>query len=70
MSLTVHGTATCLTVHGTATCLTVHGTSTGFIHDRMPLILPEHLVNEWINPDADPVELVKAAVTDVIAEKV
>ena len=41
-----------------------------FIHDRMPLILPENLVNDWINPDADPAELVKAAVTDVIAEKV
>ena len=40
-----------------------------FIHDRMPLILPEHLVGEWINPDADPEELVKEAVTDVIAEK-
>ena len=40
-----------------------------FIHDRMPLILPEHMVNSWIDPDADPEELVKEAVTDVIAEK-
>ena len=40
-----------------------------FIHDRMPLILPEHLVNTWIDPDADPQELVKEAVTDVVAEK-
>ena len=40
-----------------------------FIHDRMPLILPEHLVNSWIDPDADPKELVREAVTDVIAEK-
>ena len=40
-----------------------------FIHDRMPLILPEHLVGEWINPDADPAELVREAVTDVVAEK-
>ncbi len=40
-----------------------------FIHDRMPLILPEHLVNTWIDPDADPTELVKEAVTDVVAEK-
>ena len=40
-----------------------------FIHDRMPLILPEHLVDAWINPDADPAELVREAVTDVVAEK-
>ena len=40
-----------------------------FIHDRMPLILPERLVNSWIDPDADPAELVKEAVTDVIAGK-
>ena len=40
-----------------------------FIHDRMPLILPEHLVNEWINPDVDPDKLVGEAVTDVVAEK-
>ena len=40
-----------------------------FIHDRMPLILPEHMVNSWIDPDVDPDELVREAVTDVIAEK-
>ncbi len=40
-----------------------------FIHDRMPLILPEHLVNDWINPDVDPDKLVGEAVTDVVAEK-
>ena len=40
-----------------------------FIHDRMPLILPEHLVNEWISPDSDPEILTREAVTDVIAEK-
>ena len=40
-----------------------------FIHDRMPLILPEYLVNAWIDPDADPDELVKETVTDVVAEK-
>ena len=40
-----------------------------FIHDRMPLILPEHLVDAWIDPDADPAELVREAVTDVVAEK-
>ena len=40
-----------------------------FIHDRMPLILPEQLVNAWIDPDADPEKLVKEAMTDMIAEK-
>ena len=40
-----------------------------FIHDRMPLILPEHLISAWIDPDADPQELVKEAVTGVVAEK-
>ena len=35
----------------------------------MPLILPEHLVNDWINPDVDPDKLVGEAVTDVVAEK-
>ena len=40
-----------------------------FIHDRMPLILPEHLVNDWINPSVDPDKLVGEAVTDVVAEK-
>ena len=45
------------------------GESIRFIHDRMPLILPEHLVGEWIDPDSDPAELVREAVTDVVAEK-
>lgn len=40
-----------------------------FIHDRMPLILPEHLLDAWIDPAADPAELVREAVTDMMAEK-
>ncbi|MBQ1376599.1 MAG: SOS response-associated peptidase [Lachnospiraceae bacterium] len=40
-----------------------------FIHDRMPLILPEQLVDEWIRPGAKPEELVKEALTDMIFEK-
>lgn len=40
-----------------------------FLHDRMPLIMPDHLVNDWINPEADPDMLLREAVTDVIAEK-
>lgn len=40
------------------------------IHDRMPLILPGKLIDEWIRPDADPDELVKYAETELYAEKV
>ncbi len=40
-----------------------------FIHDRMPLIMPESLIDEWIKPDADPKKLVKEAVTDMVPEK-
>ena len=36
-----------------------------FIHDRMPLIMPETLIDEWIRPDARPEELVGAALTDM-----
>lgn len=40
-----------------------------FIHERMPLIMPEDMVDAWIRPDADPDELVKAALTDMYSEK-
>ncbi len=36
-----------------------------FIHDRMPLIMPEELVNEWIRPDAKPEELLPHALTEM-----
>ena len=45
----------------------------GKIHDRMPLILPQEAIAEWINP-ATPADRVKeiaaSALTDVIFEKV
>lgn len=41
-----------------------------FIHDRMPLILPGKCVDDWIRPDADPVTLSGAALTDMAFEKV
>ena len=41
-----------------------------FIHDRMPLIMPEKYIGEWIKPDAKPDELVRNAVTEMIYEKV
>ena len=39
------------------------------IHDRMPLILPDHLTSEWIRPGADPEELMKEAPTEMLIEK-
>ena len=41
-----------------------------FIHDRMPLILPEKCIDEWIRPDAKPEKLLGEALTDMIFEKV
>ena len=41
-----------------------------FIHDRMPLIMPGDCVDEWIRPDAKPEELVEAALTEMVYEKV
>ena len=40
-----------------------------FIHDRMPLIMPEKLINEWIRPDVKPEELLPYALADMIYEK-
>ena len=41
-----------------------------FIHDRMPLIMPGDYVNDWIKPDVKPEELLDAALTDMVYEKV
>ena len=45
------------------------GESIRFIHDRMPLIMPENLVDEWIRPDARPDDLLAMALTDMTFEK-
>ena len=45
------------------------GESVRFIHDRMPLILPEAAVGEWIRPGARPEALLDAALTDMCAER-
>ena len=39
------------------------------IHDRMPLILPENAIDEWISPNKEPNKVVDVAVTDVVIEK-
>ena len=40
-----------------------------FIHDRMPLILPEACINDWIRPDGRPEELMREALTEMVFEK-
>ena len=40
-----------------------------FIHDRMPLIMPGELVDEWIRPDARPDMLMKKALKEMVYEK-
>ena len=39
------------------------------IHDRMPLIIPESLVDKWIHPDTDPESLLPETLTDMAVEK-
>lgn len=40
------------------------------IHNRMPLILPENAIDKWLNPNEQPEEIVKDALTDMILKKV
>ncbi len=40
-----------------------------FIHDRMPLIMPDELVDDWIKPDSNPDILVKKALTEMVSER-
>ena len=41
----------------------------GKIHDRMPLMLPEDKINEWIDPASDPGEMIRYALTEMVIEK-
>ena len=45
------------------------GESIRFIHDRMPLIMPEDLTGEWIRPAARPEDLLPHALTDMLFER-
>ncbi len=38
------------------------------LHDRMPLILPEELIDAWIKPETKPEELLPYALTDMVFE--
>ena len=39
--------------------------SISFIHDRMPVLLPREAVKDWLNPQYDAMDVIKAAITDV-----
>ena len=39
------------------------------LHDRMPLMLPESRIDEWIKPETNAEEMLKYAQTEVIVEK-
>jgi putative SOS response-associated peptidase YedK len=41
------------------------GESIRFIHDRMPLVLPEGKAQDWIRPGADQDKLLESALTDL-----
>ena len=41
-----------------------------FIHDRMPLILPQRCIDDWIRPDTRPEQLLGEALTDMVYEAV
>ena len=39
------------------------------LHDRMPVILPGDMIEEWIKSDSNPGEIVKSAITEMVFEK-
>ena len=39
------------------------------LHDRMPVMLPENMVNDWIRPENKAEDLVRHALTEVFIEK-
>lgn len=39
------------------------------IHDRMPVILPQTLIGDWINPSNRADEIVSEALTEMVFEK-
>ena len=40
-----------------------------FIHDRMPMMLPEERIGEWIRPDCDAAEIAAFAQKNMVFEK-
>ncbi len=39
------------------------------IHDRMPLMLPENMIDEWIYPKSNPSEIIRNSLSDMVIEK-
>ena len=39
------------------------------IHDRMPLILPHSVIQDWINPEKKAEDMIGYAITEMVAEK-
>ena len=39
------------------------------IHDRMPVIFPKDMIDDWIRPDTKPEDLMKYALSDMLFEK-
>lgn len=39
--------------------------SISFIHDRMPVILPNEAMSDWLNPKFNGIEVLRSAVLDV-----
>ena len=44
--------------------------SIAFIHDRMPVILPDDIRNDWLNLKYDAAEVMRAAMTEVVYQAV
>ena len=40
------------------------------IHDRMPMVMPEDAIADWINPDNKAEEVMPMSLTEMVAEKV
>ncbi len=45
------------------------GENIAFIHDRMPLIMPENVINDWINPKYSAKDILPHAITDCVYEE-
>ena len=43
--------------------------SIAFIHDRMPLILPKDRICQWIDPKADPSQIIRQSVEELVWDK-
>ena len=41
----------------------------GRLHDRMPLMLPENKIDEWIRPETKAEDMLRYAQTDVVIER-